>query len=151
MSAQSVISLVLVGGGLMVVVWLLHKVGRALASIAEAVVTLATLGVALWLLVKAVFVMVKAAVTHPRTSAVVVVLVGWLMCVCGWPPHWSARASWRPSHCSCGGGGTGPRSRRGQVRGCGRGGCGGRSTRGSCRAGCGPADLRSPILTDSRC
>jgi DNA segregation ATPase FtsK/SpoIIIE, S-DNA-T family len=84
MTAQSVMSLVLVGSGLVVAVWLLHKLGRALASIAEAVVTLATLGVALWLLVKAVFVMVKAAVTHPRTSVSVVLLVGWLLWW-GWP------------------------------------------------------------------
>src|SRR5688500_18774624 len=84
MTAQSMVSLVLVGGGLVVVVWLLHKLGRALASFAEAVVTLATLGVALWLLVKAVFVMVKAAVTHPRTSLSVGLVVGWLLWW-GWP------------------------------------------------------------------
>jgi S-DNA-T family DNA segregation ATPase FtsK/SpoIIIE len=79
MSAHSVLSLVLVGGGLLVVVWVLHKLGRALASIAEAVLTLATLGLAVWLLVKAVYWVVKAAVTHPRTSAAMLVVVGWLV------------------------------------------------------------------------
>ncbi|GAB1512476.1 FtsK/SpoIIIE domain-containing protein [Actinophytocola sp. KF-1] len=84
MSAQSVMSLVLAGGGLALVVWVLHKVGRALASMAEAVLTLASLAVAVWLLVKAVFVMIKAAVTHPRTSATVLAVVGWLVWW-GWP------------------------------------------------------------------
>ncbi|MFL6126054.1 FtsK/SpoIIIE domain-containing protein [Actinophytocola sp.] len=78
MTASSLGTLMLVGGGLVAVVWLLHKVGRALASFLEALATLAVVLVALWLLVKALFLVIKAAVTHWRTTLGGIVLGTWL-------------------------------------------------------------------------
>jgi S-DNA-T family DNA segregation ATPase FtsK/SpoIIIE len=65
-------------GALVTAFWLLHKAGRALASVLEALATLAVVLVALWLLVKALFVMIKAAVTHWRTTLGGIVLGAWL-------------------------------------------------------------------------
>jgi S-DNA-T family DNA segregation ATPase FtsK/SpoIIIE len=78
MTASSLGTLMLVGGGLVALVWLLHKVGRALASFLEALATLAVVLVALWLLVKTLFLVIKAAVTHWRTTLGGIVLGGWL-------------------------------------------------------------------------
>lgn len=75
---DSLVELVLLGGGLVVVVWLLHKVGRALASLVEAMATLAMVLVALWLLVKALFFVIKATVTHWRTTFGGIALAAWL-------------------------------------------------------------------------
>jgi S-DNA-T family DNA segregation ATPase FtsK/SpoIIIE len=56
------------GIGLAVVVWVLHKLGRALASIAEALAAAAVVFLALWWLLKGLGWVVKEIVTHPRTS-----------------------------------------------------------------------------------
>src|SRR6266536_4949187 len=76
--AGSVATLLLVGGGLAVVVWVLHKVGRGLAAVLEALATLAMVLVALWLLVKTTYRVIKAAVTHWRTTLGGIVLGAWL-------------------------------------------------------------------------
>jgi DNA segregation ATPase FtsK/SpoIIIE, S-DNA-T family len=68
-NAQSLGTLLLLGG-LAAVVWLLHKLGRALEALAALVVAL----LALWLVVKTAYFMIKAAVTHWRTTLGVLVL-----------------------------------------------------------------------------
>ena len=72
---------VLLLGGLVAVVWLLHKLGRALATAMEALAALAVVLVAVWLAVKAVYFVIKAAVTHWRTTLGALVLgmcLAWL-------------------------------------------------------------------------
>lgn len=78
LDAGSLVTLLLVGGGLLAVVWLLHKVGRGLAAVLEALATLGVVLVALWLLVKALYSMIKAAVTHWRTTLGLAVVGVWL-------------------------------------------------------------------------
>jgi S-DNA-T family DNA segregation ATPase FtsK/SpoIIIE len=78
MTAQSLVTLVTVGGGLLAVVWLLHKAGRGLTSLLEALATLAMVLVGLWLLSKAVYAVIKAAVTHWRTTLGGIALGAWL-------------------------------------------------------------------------
>jgi DNA segregation ATPase FtsK/SpoIIIE, S-DNA-T family len=84
MNVHALMTLVMVGGGLVLVVSVLRKVGRGLTALFEALATLATLVVALWWLGKAVVLVVKSAVTHPRTTAGLTVAVLWL-CWWGWP------------------------------------------------------------------
>jgi DNA segregation ATPase FtsK/SpoIIIE, S-DNA-T family len=74
MTGQSFVTFLMVGSGLLGAVWLLHKLGRAFASVLEALAALAMLLVGLWLLVKALYVLVQAAVTHWRTTLGLVVL-----------------------------------------------------------------------------
>ena len=65
-------------------VWVLHKIGRALASILEVLAALAVVFVALWWLCKAAFWLASQVVLRWRTSLTVVaayVWCGWL----GWP------------------------------------------------------------------
>jgi DNA segregation ATPase FtsK/SpoIIIE, S-DNA-T family len=69
MNAQYLGTLLLLGG-LAAVVWLLHKLGRALEALAALAVAL----LALWLVVKTAYFMIKAAVTHWRTTLGVLVL-----------------------------------------------------------------------------
>jgi S-DNA-T family DNA segregation ATPase FtsK/SpoIIIE len=71
------------GVGLAVVVWVLHKLGRALASIAEALAAAAVVFLALWWFIKGLGWVVKEIVTHPRTSVAVVALGAWCRWV-GW-------------------------------------------------------------------
>lgn len=59
---------VLLLGGLVAVVWLLHKLGRALAAVMETLAALAVVLVAVWLVAKTAYFMIKAAVTHWRTT-----------------------------------------------------------------------------------
>src|SRR5262245_43040698 len=61
-------------GGLVAVVWLLHKLGRALAAMMETLAALAVVLVAVWLVLKAAYFMIKAAVTHWRTTLGALVL-----------------------------------------------------------------------------
>jgi S-DNA-T family DNA segregation ATPase FtsK/SpoIIIE len=83
MAAHSLGVLVLAGGGLGVVVWLLAKLGRLLAKVVEAVAAAAVLFVALWLVIKAVVWALRQALVHWRTSmAVLAVVVWWHWC--GW-------------------------------------------------------------------
>jgi S-DNA-T family DNA segregation ATPase FtsK/SpoIIIE len=75
--------LVLAGGCLAVVVWVLHKIGRALVTVAEALATVAVVFVAVWWLVKAVAWLVGQLVRHWRTSLAVLALAAWWHW-CGW-------------------------------------------------------------------
>ncbi|GAB2988562.1 cell division protein FtsK [Amycolatopsis acidiphila] len=68
---------------LAVVVWVLHKLGRALAAIAEALAAAAVVFLALWWLLKGLGWVVKEIVTHPRTSLSVLALAAWCYWV-GW-------------------------------------------------------------------
>ncbi|MEV6622573.1 FtsK/SpoIIIE domain-containing protein [Amycolatopsis sp. NPDC051106] len=63
--------------GLGLGVWVLHKVGRALASILEALAAAAVVFVALWWLCKAVVWMLAQVVTRWRTSLAVVAVYAW--------------------------------------------------------------------------
>ncbi|MDS0133614.1 MULTISPECIES: FtsK/SpoIIIE domain-containing protein [unclassified Amycolatopsis] len=69
--------------GLGLGVWVLHKVGRALASILEALAAAAVVFVALWWLCKAVVWMLAQVVTRWRTSLAVVAVYAWCELV-GW-------------------------------------------------------------------
>ncbi|WP_431874010.1 FtsK/SpoIIIE domain-containing protein [Amycolatopsis sacchari] len=70
--------------GLAVVVWVLHKIGHVLASVAEALAAAAVVFLALWWLVKGLGWVVREIVTHPRTSLGVLALAAWVYWV-GWP------------------------------------------------------------------
>jgi S-DNA-T family DNA segregation ATPase FtsK/SpoIIIE len=85
MNAQSLLTLTMIGGGLVVAVVVLRKIGRGLTSLLEALATLATVLIALWWIAKAAYFMIKAAVTHPRTTVGLVVAVAWV-CWWGWLP-----------------------------------------------------------------
>src|SRR5262245_24916814 len=85
MNAQTLGTLVLTGGGIAVVVWIVNKIGRALTAALEALATIAMVMVALWLLVKAVYLVARAAVTHWRTTLTVAVVGAWMLWW-GWPP-----------------------------------------------------------------
>ncbi|MEV6832351.1 FtsK/SpoIIIE domain-containing protein [Amycolatopsis sp. NPDC051102] len=69
--------------GLGLGVWVLHKIGRALASILEALAAAAVVFVALWWLCKAVVWMLAQIVTRWRTSLAVVAVYAWCELV-GW-------------------------------------------------------------------
>jgi S-DNA-T family DNA segregation ATPase FtsK/SpoIIIE len=77
MSPHTLGVLVLVAGGVAVAVWLLHKIGKTLVVVAEAVATVAVVFVALWWLVKGLAWMVRQVGRHPRTSLAVVAVVAW--------------------------------------------------------------------------
>ncbi|MBB4903990.1 FtsK/SpoIIIE domain-containing protein [Actinophytocola algeriensis] len=83
MTAQALGTLVLAGGAIGVLVWLVNKIGRALTAVLEALATVTMVLVAVWLLVKTVYVAVKAAVTHWRTT-----LGGALLTLCLWWWGW---------------------------------------------------------------
>jgi S-DNA-T family DNA segregation ATPase FtsK/SpoIIIE len=85
MSTPTLMTLVVVGGGLVVAVAVLRKVGRGLTALFEALATVATVLVALWWTGKALVLVIKSAVTHPRTTASVAVLAVWLWWW-GWLP-----------------------------------------------------------------
>src|SRR2546427_11998606 len=77
MDAHTVGILLVGGAGLAVVVWVLHKLGRALASIAEALAAAAVVFLALWWLLKGVGWLVKQIVTHPRLTLTVLAVTAW--------------------------------------------------------------------------
>ena len=85
MNAQALGTLVVAGGAVAVVVWLVNKIGRALTAVLEALATIAMVFVTLWLLVKTVCAVVKAAVTHWRTTLTVALVGGWVWWW-GWLP-----------------------------------------------------------------
>jgi len=85
MNAQAFGTLLVAGGAVAVVVWLVNKIGRALTAVLEAFATVAMVLVTLWLLVKAVYVVGKAAVTHWRTTLSGALLGVWLWWW-GWLP-----------------------------------------------------------------
>ncbi|RSN28620.1 cell division protein FtsK [Amycolatopsis sp. WAC 01416] len=72
------IGFLLIGGGVLgVVVWMLHKLGRALATIAEVLAAAAVVFIALWSAVKLLMWLGKQVFTHWRTSLGVLALVAW--------------------------------------------------------------------------
>ena len=77
MDAHSMGVLLLGGAGLAVVVWVLHKIGKVLVAVAEAVATVAVVFVALWLVVKGVAWLIKQIVTHPRTTITLAAVLAW--------------------------------------------------------------------------
>jgi S-DNA-T family DNA segregation ATPase FtsK/SpoIIIE len=85
MNVHTLMTLAMVGGGLVIAVSVLRKIGRGLTTLFEALATLATVAIALWWAGKAVVFVVKSAVTHPRTTASMTVTVMWL-CWWGWLP-----------------------------------------------------------------
>src|SRR2546430_201348 len=83
MDAHSVMTLILTAGGVVVALWVLHKIGKALAATLEALATVAAVLVTLWLVVKAAFWVVRTAVLHWRSTLTFGVLAAWLLCW-GW-------------------------------------------------------------------
>ncbi|HEV7976366.1 MAG TPA: FtsK/SpoIIIE domain-containing protein [Amycolatopsis sp.] len=75
--------LILAVGALGVGVYVLHKIGRALASIVEALAALAVVFVALWWVCKGLAWAVRQVVTRWRTSLTIVAVVAWCA-VLGW-------------------------------------------------------------------
>ncbi len=76
----------LVGGAVLgVVVWLLHKLGRALATIAEVLAAAAVVFIALWSALKLLVWLGKQVFTHWRTSLGVLALAAWWNWL-GWLP-----------------------------------------------------------------
>lgn len=132
------ISVLLIGGGVLgVAVWLLHKIGRALATILEVLAAAALVFISLWWLLKSLLWLAKQVVTRWRTSLTVVAIMAWSQYL-GWlslaivaASVVAVLASWRLlAWCpmtTTAAGSSGP------------GGCAGRSTRASSRPGCTPA------------
>jgi S-DNA-T family DNA segregation ATPase FtsK/SpoIIIE len=85
MTAQTLGALALAGGAVVVTVWVLNKVGRALTSALEALATVAMVLLALWLVAKAGYLVVRSAVTHWRTTVAGSFLGAWLWWW-GWLP-----------------------------------------------------------------
>jgi S-DNA-T family DNA segregation ATPase FtsK/SpoIIIE len=69
--------------GLAGVVWVLHKLGKALAAIAETLAAAAVVFLALWWVLKGMVWVVKEIVTHPRTTAAVLAVTAWWVYL-GW-------------------------------------------------------------------
>ncbi|TVT48104.1 cell division protein FtsK [Amycolatopsis rhizosphaerae] len=84
MDAHTFATLFLGGVGLAVVVWALHKLGKALAAIAETLAAAAVVFLALWWVVKAAGWLVAQIVLHPRTTLTVLALLAWWRWL-GWP------------------------------------------------------------------
>src|SRR4051812_2553866 len=85
MTGQNVMTLLVTGGGIAAVVWVLHKIGKALAAILEALATLAVVFLGLWLLVKTTFLLARWAAVHWRTTLGVASLGAWVWWW-GWLP-----------------------------------------------------------------
>jgi DNA segregation ATPase FtsK/SpoIIIE, S-DNA-T family len=85
MNAHTVMQLLIGGGAVVAVVWLLNKIGKALTAVLEALATVAMVLLALWFVVKAGYTVVKAAVTHWRTTLGVAVVGAWVWWW-GWLP-----------------------------------------------------------------
>ena len=77
MDAHVIAMLLLGGAGLAVAVWALHKIGKALIALFEALATLAVVFVALWGLAKATAWLVRQVATHWRTSLTVLAVTLW--------------------------------------------------------------------------
>jgi S-DNA-T family DNA segregation ATPase FtsK/SpoIIIE len=77
MNAHSYALLLVGGAGLALAVWLLHKLGKALATIAEVIAAAAVVFIALWSAVKALVWLVRQLVGHPRTTITLALLLAW--------------------------------------------------------------------------
>jgi S-DNA-T family DNA segregation ATPase FtsK/SpoIIIE len=84
MDAKTLLPLLVAAGGVWIVVWLLHKLGKALAAILEALATVVAVLMTVWLAVKVVCWVIKTTVVHWRTTlglglvGVWLLLLGWL-------------------------------------------------------------------------
>jgi S-DNA-T family DNA segregation ATPase FtsK/SpoIIIE len=85
MNGQTAVTLLLTGGGIAAVVWVLHKIGKALAAVIEALATLAVVFLAVWLAVKGTFLLIRWAVTHWRTTLGLITVGAWVWWW-GWLP-----------------------------------------------------------------
>jgi S-DNA-T family DNA segregation ATPase FtsK/SpoIIIE len=83
MDARTMAMLLLGGVSLAVLVWVLHKIGKALIALFEALATIAVVFVALWGLAKATAWLVRQIVIHWRTSLSVLAVTLWCQ-HCGW-------------------------------------------------------------------
>jgi DNA segregation ATPase FtsK/SpoIIIE, S-DNA-T family len=77
MDAHTIGVLLLAGAGLGVTVWVLHKIGKALLAVVEALAAVAVVFVALWWFLKAAAWLFTQVVTRWRTSLTVLVLAAW--------------------------------------------------------------------------
>jgi DNA segregation ATPase FtsK/SpoIIIE, S-DNA-T family len=82
MDTRTMAMLLLGGASLAVLVWVLHKIGKALIALFEALATIAVVFVALWGLAKATAWLVRQIITHWRTSMSVLAMTLWCQ-------HWS--------------------------------------------------------------
>jgi S-DNA-T family DNA segregation ATPase FtsK/SpoIIIE len=81
MDTRTIAMLLLGGASLALLVWVLHKIGKALIALFEALATIAVVFMALWGLAKATGWLVRQLVTHWRTSLSV-------LAVALWCQHW---------------------------------------------------------------
>jgi S-DNA-T family DNA segregation ATPase FtsK/SpoIIIE len=77
MNAHTIGMLLLGGAGLAVVVWVLHKIGKALLALFEALAAVAVVVLAVWGLLKTLAWLVKQVLTHWRTSLAVLAVALW--------------------------------------------------------------------------
>jgi len=84
MDARTMGVLLLGGAGLGLVVWVLHKTGKALIAMFEALAAMAVVFVALWWLLKALVWLFTQVVTYWRTSLTLLALAAWWH-GWGWP------------------------------------------------------------------
>ncbi|MYW94304.1 cell division protein FtsK [Amycolatopsis rubida] len=75
---MNAVVVIAVGAGVAVMLWVLAKLGRALASIVETLAALAFLGFAFWTVVRALGWLVRQIVTRWRTCLTLVALAAWL-------------------------------------------------------------------------
>src|SRR5689334_19517491 len=79
------VGIVLVGSaGLAVLVWVLHKIGKVLIAVFEALATIAVVFLALWAALKTLVWLARQVVAHWRTSITVLSVAVWWQCW-GWP------------------------------------------------------------------
>jgi S-DNA-T family DNA segregation ATPase FtsK/SpoIIIE len=79
------IGILLVGGaGLAVLVWVLHKIGKVLIAMFEALATIAVVFLALWAAVKTLVWLARQVLTHWRTSITALSVAVWWQ-YWGWP------------------------------------------------------------------
>jgi DNA segregation ATPase FtsK/SpoIIIE, S-DNA-T family len=78
MDAHTIGVLLLGGAGLGAVVWVLHKIGKALISVMETLAAMAVVFVALWWLLKSLVWLFTQVVTYWRTSLTLLALAVWL-------------------------------------------------------------------------
>jgi S-DNA-T family DNA segregation ATPase FtsK/SpoIIIE len=83
MDAKALLPLLVAAGGVWIVVWLLHKLGKALAALVEALATVAAVLMTVWLVVKAVVWVIKTSIVHWRTTIGLGVVGVWLLLL-GW-------------------------------------------------------------------
>jgi S-DNA-T family DNA segregation ATPase FtsK/SpoIIIE len=79
MTPHTYLTLIMAGVAVAGAVWVLNKIGRALAAILEALAALAGLGLALWIVVRTAFRLVRTTIRHWRTSLAVLAITTWLL------------------------------------------------------------------------